>query len=253
MMKKLYFIILVLLCGCNNGAVKNSDIESVKPLEQTVEVSDLKDYIDKLEILKLENNVNASIGIVKKLLLSKNGDIYILSDNSIKKFTEKGEFVEEVGVKGLVDDEHLSIVDMCFDLDGKLLYILDSHRKIYVYTLYDGKYLKNIKINNRMDNYDAISPSSNGGFYLFKSNPSDYTYFKTPYYFVEEFDGAGTFLREFMPRKDFVFTMAITTQSCDNSFFIRPQEGDSVLYRISKDGAINPYLRLDFGNMQVPS
>lgn len=67
---------------------------------------------------------------------------------------------------------------------------------------------------------------------------------------VNVVDSTGKAYDNILPRKDFVFSIAMVTQCYNNDYFIRPQEGDKILYRVV-DGEIKPYMGIDFGDMHV--
>ncbi|MDR2882608.1 MAG: 6-bladed beta-propeller [Alistipes sp.] len=228
----------------------SDNIPSLFPLEQSIEVSNLNPYIDNVEFIPLEENEESFLSYIGKLLIDASGN-FIVRDMSgtVKVFDSRGKFLFNVGHKGRGPGEYLSARDISLDDTGNSLLVL-SLGYVLVYNVSDGKFIR--QIETPREDYEAICTSSDGGFFLFSCNPGDFADFSNDFYAVKQFEADGTKKGEFLPRKDFVISQGIFTQSHDKSYLLRPQEGDNILYKIS-DNRIIPQYKIDFGNRAIPA
>lgn len=242
-----------ILAGCTSTETSNSDAKyTLHPLEWQVE-NDLSKCIEKTKVIKLETTSESLITNAVKVLLHDNGNIIIQDMKSVLCFDNNGKFLHTIGARGRANSEYQSLRDICIAQNGDIT-ILDGMNKVIFYDGETGKFIKSVEPTwtaNR-ESADAIIPCSDGGFYLVTSNPGEVANFDTPFYNLNKFDKEGKLTEQTLPRKDFVFTMALVTQNPDNKYLVRPQEGDNVCYEIdSKDQLIAKY-KIDFGDKAVP-
>lgn len=242
-----YFLwVIFVLISCNR--LENETIQTIVPLKTTTYTDDFSLFVDTLIFIPVQSSSGDIISVVSKILIDNN-DNFILKDEilGIQVIDETGQYIGSIGNKGRGPGEYTDITDMCITPDGEYIWLLHSSG-VSKYKISDGKFV--LKINFEQVNYDAICASDNGGFYLFSSNPPDESNFEEHFYALTQFDNNGVKIREFLPRKDFVFTQGIFTQSYDKSTIMRPQEGDNIAYKIGKD--IIPFLKIDFQQQAIP-
>jgi hypothetical protein len=242
-----YFLwVIFALISCNR--LENETIQTITPLKATTFTDDFSLFVDTLIFIPVQSNSGDFISVVSKILIDNN-DNFLLKDEilGVQVIDKTGQYLRSIGTKGRGPGEYTDITDMCITSDGKYVWLLQSGG-VSKYKIGDGKFV--LKINLEQVNYDAICASDNGGFYLFSSNPPDESNFEEHFYALNQFDSNGEKIKEFLPRKDYVFTQGIFTQSYDKSTIMRPQEGDNIAYKIGKE--IIPFLKIDFQNHTIP-
>ncbi len=241
-----YFLwVIFALISCNR--LENETIQTIAPLKTTTFTDDFSLFVDTLIFIPVQSSSGDIISVVSKILIDNN-DNFILKDEilGIQVIDETGKYIGSIGNKGRGPGEYTDITDMCITPDGEYIWLLHSSG-VSKYKISDGKFV--LKLNFEQVNYDAICASVNGGFYLFSSNPPDESNFEEHFYALTQFDNNGVKIKEFLPRKDFVFTQGIFTQSYDKSTIMRPQEGDNIAYKIGKD--LTPFLKIDFQQQAI--
>ncbi len=229
---------------------KNQDlnIKTILPLEMAITVDNFKSIVDTIIFIPVKSDSINLISEVSKILVDDNNNIIILDHvKGVKMLDLNGAFLRHIGAKGRGPGEYHNIDDLCISSDGEHLLILQQ-TGVLKYRIFDGKFVDKINLGGK--NYDAICSSEANGFFLFSSNPSDESCFEEPFNALTHFDSKGNKKRALLPRKDFVFTQGIFTQSYDKSTIMRPQEGDNIAYKI-KEGVI-PFLKIDFQEKAVP-
>ena len=255
-MKKLLvsiFLVFLFVPSCVQNGIQDNVYKTLKPLSDCIEINDISSQIDSIGYIQLETNPKSFLTLVNKVLITSSGNFIVLDySSSIIAFNEKGKYLFSFGRKGNGRGEFLSVYDICISDDKKNLLALTSSNTIIKYQLHNGVFIEAITIP-RVDSktFDAIAPSSKDGFYLFSANPFDVNDFSVTYKSLVEFDNNGAIKAQYLPRKDFVFTMGLITQSHDNSYIIRPQEGDHIVYRI-KNGIIKAEYKIEFGDKYIP-
>ena len=250
-MKKLilytkFIAVFLFVVSCSNN--ENQPVLTIMPLQTAVSVSDLRSFIDTVIFIPLINDSNNLISEVSKILIDNNTNILLLDHmQGVKLVDQNGVFIRNIGAKGRGPGEYQDIEDLSISSDGEYLLVLQP-TGVLKYRISNGKFINKINLSGK--NYDAICSSEDGGFFLFSSNPAEESNFDKPFYALTLFDIKGNIKREFLPRKDFVFTQGIFTQSYDKSTIMRPQEGDNIAYKIRKE--IIPFLKIDFKNYAIP-
>ena len=209
-----------------------------------------------MAIVHLEATPESFITYIKKILITENKDIIILNSTGILVFDHFGKFLRKIGSRGRGAEEYVALRDICLSNDYQQLLALDCTNQIITYNIDDGKFIKRtiIKMNDPDKQYLdflEICPSNNNGFFLFCCNPPNLGDFNKEFYCLIEFDEDGKFIDKFLPRLDIVFPKDIISQSYNNDYIIRPQEGDNICYKITDNGLI-PFLALDFKDKYIP-
>lgn len=240
---------LLLLTSCSK---KNVPSQALDPIADTKEIKDISPYIQDVKFIPLEENDNNLLAYLQKILLDTNGNLFIQDvRGKILKYDKSGKFLCSIGRKGRGEGEYMSVRDICLSNDGKFIMIYHLGG-ISVYDVNDGNFVKKIELP-RLD-YDGICPSVNNKFFLMAvaptKTPEDFSVdFNTLYLFPE--DGKEPIDQQ-IPRKDYIFNVALFTQSYDKSYYLRPLEGENILYKV-KDGKISPIRSIIYGNKMAPA
>lgn len=258
-MKIIIYIIgtIILICGCKQHQ-KYSTLSStvINPLEDAITISSFDKYIDSLQVIQLEASPQSFITYIKKVLITQNKDFIILNSTGVLVFSQAGNFLFKIGEIGRGPEEYIAARDICITNDYKYLLVLDCTNQVIKYNIQNGEFQE--RIIPEMDDpkklyldFGEICPSNNGGFFLYCCNPPDISDFNQDFYCLIEFDKNGNFLNKYLKRKDFVFPSNIISQSYDNNYLIRPQEGDNICYKIINDSII-PIVTIDFKDKYIP-
>lgn len=162
-MKKLFYFFalfvpnLLIACGPQDDAVRVEkhngedlyvcDYFKVKDQHLTLKLSD---WVDSLQVIKLENDTNAMIGYSPVYV----SDHYMLLrpdwKSPIKLFSREGKYLNDIGKIGRGPGEYKSVYDMQIDEANGLIYILPWQSSyLYVYNL-QGDFIKPIQLAGGM-------------------------------------------------------------------------------------------------------
>lgn len=256
-MKKLIVLVLIacFMFSCKSrDRYTRSDIPAYFPLKQSELVTDFNQYVDSVEVIPLEVSDSSYISYIKKVLIAPAGQIVILNSTGILVFDPRGQFLFSMGQNGRGPGEYLQLYDICLNDNSTEVLAIDCDNSVSRYALSDGHFIEKIipKFPQRYPNCIGIAPASDGGFFLFACNPFDKADFKTKFYCLNLFDKKGKHIQSFLPRKKYAIPIDVITQSYDNTYLIRPQEGDNVCYRL-KGNDLQAIFQFDFEDEYVPS
>lgn len=93
--KNINLILLLLFCllqvNCRNNS--DSNVNTIFPLEQSVQIVDINKHINSLEFINLEETPNSLMSYVEKILIDNNGNLIILDGRGgVMTFDSKGFF-----------------------------------------------------------------------------------------------------------------------------------------------------------------
>lgn len=255
-MEKVFFCFFVFLAiySCKNTLQEtNASIATVYPLEFPKMTETIEKYIDTISIIPLETSEKSFLTFIQKMLLTPSGNFIILNSSGILVFDSNGRYLFTIGNKGRAPGEYLGAYDICITEDQQHLLVLANSSKILKYSLTDGTFTQQIvpQLPKEYPGFDGICPADKGGFYLFATNPTEPGNFSDTFHCLLKFDNEGRETERLLPRKDFVFSMGLITQSYDGQYIIRPQEGDNICYK-AKQGKVAPYLKIDFKEKAIP-
>lgn len=241
------FIIVIITAQCSKS--NSNNVLAIFPLNNTLVNNDFEKFVDTLYLIPIIESAENFFFDISKILIDKNNNFILLDGGSrVKVFSPEGFLIRDIGARGRGPGEYSNIEDICLTADGDYILILQLG-SIMKFRISDGAFLTKLEISRK--NFNAICSSGNGGFFLFSTNPVDESDFSTPFFALSHFKESGKLIKEFMPRKDFVFTQGIFTQSYDKSTIMRPQEGDNVVYKIRKE--VVPFLKIDFQHQGIPN
>lgn len=247
-MKKITTILITLISisACVGGY---NEVNKIYPLSQTVPVDNISELIAHTDTIPLKDSVLRFFPFIKKMLIDNDGN-FILADeqNGVIVYDKDGTFVRQIGSEGRGRGEYTSLISICMTEDCRQIYLLQTG-SVLKFNLPDGEFVN--KVDIPISNYDDICPAPDGGFILFASNPENESDFSTDFFALSRFDSTGRCVEQMLPRKDYVVSMGIFTQTAEKQYFMRPQEGSDTLFRIA-GGRVGPFCRIDFEEQAIP-
>lgn len=246
------FSVVLFSCG-GKRTEQNANIAVLQPLLQTTLITHFDNYIESIEKIPLEVTDSSFIVYIQKILLTSSKQIVILNSTGILVFDSNGKFLFRVGKVGRGPGEYLQLFDICLSADNKNILAVDYNNDVFEYAVSDGHFIRKISPSfpKKCPNCIGIASSDKNGFFLFSCNPSNQTDFDTDFFCLNQFDGDGRYVDHFLKREDYVFPNSIVTQSYDNSYIIRPPDGEHVCYRI-RNGQLEGFLKIDFKEKNIP-
>lgn len=255
-LKNVYISVLMFFCvSCVKETAKDVYVNPschLYPINETQTINNIDNYIDSIEIFQIELNNEALFSNVKKAIIGKNGEFYILDiDNNLICFDKEGKHCRRVAKRGLAHNEYINIEDIALSADGKYLLLLESSNRVIKYPIIHSE--SNIEriVLDIIYPLDAIAPSKDNGMYCFASYPSTINEYKDSYYQLYNTDNTGKVLERYLPCNDFSMTIMNITQSRNNTYLLRPQNSSHIVYRLSKD-SINAAYKIDFEDENIP-
>ena len=247
-LKHLPFCLLsvILLCACSNNTEWTG--ETVHPLE-CLSLESLDGRVASCSLIELSMPEGGNVASIQKILMDDDHNLIVLDTRkNIVKFSPDGEFICRIGRQGRGPGEYTDLQDISLDYSGKNIYLLGLG-KVIEYAP-DGKYITSYDMP--AFNYDAIAPASTG-FFLVVTAPND-----SPEDLEKEHNmvhiystGENKVVKEMLPRKDYVLNIDLVSSSFGSGYYLRPLEGEDVLYRMNGD-KLEPCFKIDFGNMSSP-
>ena len=247
-----FFSFFLFLAGCGNQSKPVSvEQEIITPLSAGKAVNDLLPYIDSVEVVPLETTGKALIGLVGKILLLPNGNVLIKSTASMFMFSPEGKFLFQIGKNGRGPEEYLTIDDVCLSQDARELWILGGC-EIVKYSTETGRFIRKttLELPEICNGFDAIASGPGHSAFLYYCPQMDENNFSEDFYCLYRYDEQGRILQKFLPRKDYGLNIALITQTSDNRYILRPQDGDNICYYLS-DSLPVPRVKIDFGKETI--
>jgi len=253
----LLLILLVTSCWSDRNEEETSVYESILPLDSTVEIDGLSQYVDSLEIIPIINNAGVSLNIISKMLVTENNFI-VLASGSVFSLTKDGKTVKQYGESGRGPGEYHSVFDICLDNSEEEVWCLcySFPPKIQKYDLVSHILIEEIEIEPLID-ATGIIPLKNGGFMLYVPNPdyNDHANSEKDFYCLKIFDRNGLYKGEKLKQKDFNLNAAFfrpVSQSSGNRYVLAPgSSSESCL--IYENGELMKRINFDFGDKTLPA
>ena len=252
----LLLILLVASCRSDRNKEGPKVGETILPLDSTVEIDNLSQYIDSLEIIPIVNYAGVSLNLISKILVTEDNFI-VLAGGSAFSLTKDGKTVRQYGESGRGPGEYLSVFDICLDNTEEEVWCLcySFPPKIQKYDLVNHFLIEEIEIEPF--NAIGIIPLKNGGFMLYVPNPDyeDLANFEKDFYCLKLFDRNGLYKGEKLKRKDFNIDADFfrpVTQSSGNRYVLAPgSSSESCL--VYENGELKKRIHFDFGDKTLPA
>ena len=252
----LLLILLVASCRSDRNKEGPKVGETILPLDSTVEIDNLSQYIDSLEIIPIVNNAGVSLNIISKMLVTENNFI-VLASGSVFSLTKDGKTVRQYGESGRGPGEYLSVFDICLDnSEGEVWCLCYSFPpKIQKYDLVNQILKEEIEIEPF--NAAGIIPLKNGGFMLYVPNPdyNDLANFEKDFYCLKIFDRNGLYKGEKLKQKDFNIEAAFSkpvTRSSGNRYVLAPGSSSESCI-VYENGELMKRIYFDFVDKTLPA
>lgn len=249
LMKKPIVVIIFSLCLVLSGCGKN-DPSVIFPLERAESVTDLSGAVADIQLLSLEEVPGSLLTYPTKMLILPDGSlIFKDSGGKIMKFGADGSYQGRIGARGRGPGEYNKVQDICSEPVTGNVCVMDMGH-ILRYRSSDGSFIDGFSIPQH--NYDEFCPDGKGGYWLFAAAPDYDSYdFSVNHNTLSHFPAGSTEPSETrVSRKDYIMNTSLISQSCDGAYWLRPLEGENVLYKITS--SVTPTARLDFGEKGVP-
>ena len=246
MKKTVLFVVLALACmaGCGRESA-----ETVYPLKIAEAVTDLSESVADVRLILLDEVPEGMMTYPAKMLLLSDGSMVFKDSGArILRFGADGRFLGRIGAKGRGPGEYNKVQDLCVEPGTDNVCVLDMGH-ILRYGK-DGSFID--KTDTPQHNYDEFCSDGKGGFWLVAAAPDTDTYDFTEPFDVLTHLPAGTSepSETQVRRRDYIMPVSLVSQAADGSSWLRPLEGENVLYRVGAD--VRPAVRFDFGEMGVP-
>lgn len=246
MKKSVLFVVLALACmaGCGRESA-----ETVYPLKLAEAVTDLSESVADVQLILLEEVPEGMLTYPTKMMLLSDGSM-VFKDSGAKilRFGPDGRFAGRIGAKGRGPGEYNKVQDLCVEPGTDNVCVLDMGH-ILRYGK-DGSFID--KTDTPQHNYDEFCSDGKGGFWLVAAAPDTDTYDFTEPFDVLTHLPAGTSepSETKVRRQDYIMPVSLVSQTADGGSWLRPLEGENVLYRIGTE--VSPAVRFDFGEQGVP-
>lgn len=241
-----FFLCAFLLVGCVS---KTTGIPTVMPLDQCAPLDGISGIVDSLDFIILEESDQSILTYPDKMIVLPDKSLLVKDrGGKVLHFSSEGRFIGRIGAKGRGPMEYLTVQDICVSGNGNNVYILDLG-SIVSYEICTRNFMEKLPIPHH--NYDEFFPNESGGFYLLGASP-DFDNFD----FGEEHNSLtmlsedGEVIKTMLPRKDYILNVSMATRSYKGSYYIRPLEGEDVLYEITE--RLNPKASITFGKHSSP-
>jgi len=226
------------------------------PLDATVEIDNLSQYIDSLEIIPIVNDAGISLNEILKMLVTEDNFI-VLANNSVYSLTNDGKIFRQYGKTGQGPGKYIAVLDICLDNSEEEVWCLcySFPPKIQKYDLVKHILIEEIEIEPF--NAAGIIPLKNDGFMLYVPNPdsNDPANFEKDFYCLKIFDGYGLYKGEKLKQKDFnidAFFSKPVTRSSGNRYALAPgSSSESCL--VYENGELMKRIHFDFGDKTLPA
>jgi len=244
-------LIFLISCKENKHVQNNADIKTFAVKEKVVpRLSNL--IKDDFEFIQLESNKECNIGIINKIDICNN-EIFVLDAfraNSVFVFDSNGKFLRKIDKKGKGPGEYIQIYSFCIEKEGKYIYLLDVEtKKVLKYFLDSFKFVKEYPLPFSPSTFE-ISENKDFIFYCIYKQADSYNY--NLIVTSDEFKIKKRFIKQ---EKNKQYSVGLTSTNrgykYGGKYVFNPLFSD-ILYCLSPDLELSPYLRIDFGKNGMP-
>lgn len=240
---------IVILAACNTTTKEYGTDTVLRPLEQTIKVNDVSEYISSAEFIVLEEDSMSLLSYPDKVVRDPKGNFIIVDSDIICLFSRKGRFLGRIGAIGRGPGEYVTVNGVCLSDNNKEVAVL-SLAEANIYDAENYTFLR--KVEFPLINYDGIIPAEDGGWYLVTATTSAPDENMAGRNILRKFDNGGKApIEQTIPAKGYVMNVYMTSQGYDGGWYLRPLEGENVLYKI-KGGEVTAVCGIDFGDEQAP-
>lgn len=160
-MKKIIFILLIVISACNNNTEQEKGVKIITACEDSNDKLLSIDY--DISFVQLETSDECLLGYIRNFEFTKEY-IYVLDRNTFYIFSCKGKFIKKVK-RGKGPGELTRALNFSVDEKFKEIYIIEMGNIMHIYDL-NANYKRTIKFNGSYT--DVIRPD-NDNFILYTS------------------------------------------------------------------------------------
>ena len=237
-----YLILILIFISCQKNVesvgIANNSLSEIHIKESSKKES-LKDYIGKIDVIKLNTDLN--IVSASKVKYFEN-EYYFLDKKTSQLivFDENGNFKHQIGKRGGGPEEYKKITDFEIDKKNKLILLLSNYDKaLFKYAL-DGTFIERLRFDFFPTSF-VVTASGNYVFYL--------EFFSENFNNIIVTDDKGKIIKENFPYPEetpvmgFAFTGGMHSQGASNYF---SESTSSIVYEM--EDLITPLYKFKFGN-----
>lgn len=211
----------------------------------------LSSVIDSIQVIKLDNKAEATLGGIDKILL-EDSCMYILDrtkTKSLKKFSSEGKYICDIGKKGEGPEEYIEPTD--FVIVDRLLIVYDQFGCKLNYYSVEGSFIKTCKLPFLCLQFYAFSPNS----LVFNTLDADNQHLSA----IVDFSVFATDSlfnlnrRGFFREKDLYSSIFIPSNFnvSNGRLYYHPPFKD-MIYSINADATVKAEYKLNFGTKTLP-
>lgn len=250
MMKRISYLLLLLLCACAQPKQEETSIQKISVDVEKTTLFQFSSLFNKVNYTLLETNDTFLVGEVSRMKVVDD-KVYFLANKRIVSFdTHTGKAFVQINRSGQSNEEYVSLFDMYIDNHSKQIELLDMvGKKINVYD-FTGNYLQTIPLPFSSFSFTKSGESK---YWLYNNNMESDSPYKLILYNAEK----QTILNEHLPRDPHLATYFFILESNNfnphapkSTFIASP---DHILYQIKEDGSLSPLYQIDFGKNQPPT
>ncbi len=239
---------ILALASCANQT-SGDEMSAEEEAQVTSLSADISDVVSVVDVQPVDESV--LFAGISKMLSDGRGNFFILdSRGTILSLDEHGRPGPLKLTRGRASNEYVTASDICY-VDGKFC-VLENAR-IKVFDIDDTHKCSQLDLTGLKDPADAVSATADGKFYLFSAfSMSTRDDQRGKGNALRLIDSKGHPVSESIPREDCTFSMNNISQSKGNVYYLRPQNSDSIFYRLEKDGPV-PAFKVNFGDKAMPA
>lgn len=254
-MKKVSLLILtaIILCSisCQNQRNKNSsfhEFDLAKLLKRPMEMV-MSDIVSEISYIPLETSQEALLSRVHIIIQAKESLIISNRNGPVKLFSNKGDYIRDIGSKGKGPGEYVNIGGVFWDKVSEEVIIQDISLKSLHYYSLEGNYLRSFRIPYQSH---FVYPLNDGNFLSANIYPvkMDSVYGKN--FIFDTMGMAKPFWSSEVELDQTVSKFAIPPTYCrvGNMDLFFPERSDSVF--IIKNGKVSPFACFNLENRMLP-
>lgn len=236
-------ITLVLFASCTTKNNEDNVERVLKPLEETELISDMSQYVTSVDFLPVSNDI--PLAPIKKALITQDGNMVLCDMANQLVLLNKDGSVSKIADKGRAATEYSSLGDIA--LCGDYLMILDND-KVKYFNLSDKNDIKVVDLPKGIP-FDAIAPSGASGVFAYSAYPGIPQEGET--YLLYNVTPNNDYV-PLLKQEDYTTTLFNISQSCNNDYFLRPQDSNHIFYKLTSSGIV-PVYKIDFEEQNIPS
>lgn len=253
-MKNIYLpLFFCILISCQNHLPKqNAEIATIDVYQNT-DVQKIEDFLINVRVVALETTNSSLIQQIRKI--ETNGTDWFISDyndSPIKRFSNQGHFINEIGRRGQGPGEYIQNIDFTVDNDTVNTFAWTPNRK-WIRLQKDNTFLYQTDIKVP---FSEIYPNQgnyllqvDGGTFFHKENSSEKM---NDYLYVVNKD--FVLIKELQPKKypyDMNYSVIHNhfSPGFDKNEVLYIREFNDTIYAITPSLEINPKYRMDFGEL----